>query len=239
MAWEMFDRDGSGGFQICGVDGDALADAPMADLPVACEITIEAQSAAPVALSSSEHDLERVTASLGGRIVATSRTRTSLATLAYLPTDNDASWYSKVSLPTGASISVAPAIDPEWTLFAAARPAGIEEQSMFDFRVRNDLFAASDIGGERPIRHLVVGLTDENVDEFTTSVAAATAVTREPGTEGDPSPWSGLHIADPSDVTQTSWIIRQVAERFGATYDGWGSVVRHGAPAKRKRRWFR
>ncbi|MGB3733723.1 MAG: ribonuclease E inhibitor RraB [Ilumatobacter sp.] len=242
MAWEMFDRDGTGGFRICGVDGELLTDAPLADLPVACEITIEAESAAPVALSSSEYDLERVTTTLVGRIVATSRTRTSLVTLAYLPSDDDADRYSKVSLPKGASVSVAPAIDPEWTLFAAARPVGIEEQSMLDFRVRNQLFAAMDLGGERPIEHVVVGLTDETVDDFTMSVTSATSVVRQPVVEVDAASWRGLHVADPKDVTETSWIIRQIAERFGATYDGWGCPVETGAPAapaKRKRRWFR
>ncbi len=219
---------------------------PWPTFAVACEITIEAESAAPVALSSSEYDLERVTTTLVGRIVATSRTRTSLVTLAYLPSDDDADRYSKVSLPKGASVSVAPAIDPDWTTVRSrVRPVGIEEQSMLDFRVRNQLFAAMDLGGERPIEHVVVGLTDETVDDFTMSVTSATSVVRQPDVEVDAASWRGLHVADPKDVTETSWIIRQIAERFGATYDGWGCPVETGAPAasaaaaKRKWRWFR
>ncbi len=239
MAWELFDRDGGAGFQICGVDSEALSDAPMAPLPVACEITVGAESAAPVALEATERDLERVTVTLGGRIVATARTRTSLTTLVYLPTDDGADGYSKVSLPRGASVSVAPAFDPEWSLFAAVRPVGIEEQSMLDFRVRNQLHAAGDLGGERPIEHIVEGLTDHTLDGFMASVSAAFASVHGEAAGGEVSSWRVTHVADPKDVTESSWMIRQIAERHGATHDGWGCPIVREPEPKRKRRWFR
>ena len=241
MAWEMFDRDGGGGFQICGIDGDALDQAPIAGLPVGCEITVHADSAAPAVLEATEDELKSVTASLDGRIVATSRTRTSLVTLAYLPSDDDADRYSKVSLPRNASVSVAPAIDPAWTLFDRARPVGIEEQSMLDFRVRTELFAADDRGGPRPIEHIVVGLTEKTVDEFMMSVCAAMVDVRGDGEGGEVSSWRVTHVADPKDVTESSWMIRQIAERHGAAYDGWGCPVVSASPPKKKpkRRWFR
>lgn len=241
MAWELFDRDGAVGFQICGVDGRALTAAPIATLPVACEITIGADPASPAALAATERELERVTASLGGTLVATSRMRTALRTLAYLPSDHGAGDFTKISLPKGASVSVAPAVDPNWTLFDSARPHGIEEQSMLDFRVRNQLHQEGDIGGERPIEHVVVGLAGDTVDGFMTSVSAAI-----PGIRGeaetrddDVSPWRLIHDADPKHVTESSWMIRQIAERYGADYDGWSCPVVHSSAPERKRRWFR
>lgn len=239
MVWEMFDRDGAGGFQICGVDGDALAQSPVTSLPVACEITVRADSAAPEMLAATERDIERTTTSLGGRIVATSRTRTTLVTLAYLPSDDDAEWFSKISLPRRASVSVAPAIDPEWTLFERTRPEGIEAQSMLDFRVRSELFAAGDVGGARPIEHVVRGLTPTTTDDFTVSVSAAIADLRRDVAGAEVGSWHGIHVADPKDVTDSSWMIRQIAERFGASYDGWGCAVVTGVEPKRRRGWFR
>ena len=240
MAWELFDRDGAAGFQICGVDGDALTEAPIANLPIACEITVGAESAAPAALEATERDLERVTASLGGSLVATARTRTSLTTLAYLRSDDGADEFTKISLPGSATLSVAPAIDPAWTLFDAARPHGMEEQSMFDFRVRSQLHQAGDTGGERPIEHVVVGLTLDTLDGFMASVSAALASVSGNDNGAGVSPWRVIQAADPKDVTESSWIIRQIAERHDADYDGWGCAVRRDDGAVGKRRgWFR
>ena len=241
MVWELFDRDGAAGFQICGVDSDALADAPISTLPVACEITVSAESAAPSALGDTEHDLEQVTASLDGRLVATARTRTSLTTLTYLPSDEGADRFTGISLPKRASVSVAPAIDPTWTLFDAVRPSGIEEQSMRDFRVRSQLHLAGDRGGPRPIEHTVTGLTENTVDDFMASVSAAFASVRGEAGDVGVGCWNITHVADPKDVTESSWMIRQIAERHGAEYDGWRcEVVGAEAPSsKRKRRWFR
>jgi hypothetical protein len=241
MAWELFDRDGAAGFKICGVDGDALAGAPIATLPIACEISIGAESAAPAVLEATERDLELVTASLGGRLVATARTRTSLTTLVYLPTDSGADGFTRISLPKGATVSVAPAIDPTWSLFVATRPHGIEEQSMLDFRVRNQLHQAGDTGGERPIRHIVTGLTGDTVDDFMGSVSAALVTVRGDAVGDGASPWRLTHVADLKDVTESSWIIRQIGERFGATYDGWGSAVISGTErsVRAGRRLFR
>lgn len=240
MTWELFERDAPG-FQICGVDADALVESPLAALPIACEVTVTAESAAPAALEATERDLTQVAGSLDGRIVATTRTRTSLVTLIYLGSDEDVERFSKISLPSGASISVAPAIDPKWTLFDAARPSGVEEQSMLDFRVRNDLHAAGDVGGERSIDHTVLGLTDETLEDFTMAISVA-----QPGAVGAPhgddiSTWQVTHRADPKDVTESSWMIRQIAERCGAAYDGWRCdvLVDERRRGKGGRSWFR
>lgn len=241
MAWELFDRDDGGGFQICGVDGDALAEAPIASLPVACQVEITAESAAPAALATTEADLERTIASLDGRLVATSRTRTTLTSLVYLPSDDNADRFAALTLPRGASISVGPAIDPEWTLFDQARPRNIEEQSMLDFRVRTQLHEAGDIGGVRPIEHVVTGLSADASTGFATAMSAAFATVTVTPDRGDPSTCTVTCPADPRDVTEASWIIRQIGERFGGTYDGWGCAVVAGSkPAQRSgRRWFR
>ncbi len=221
MAWDLFDRDGDGGFQICGIDSAARIDAPVAALPIGCEITVESTSASPDALAATERDLEAVTASLNGRIVATRRTRTTLTTLSYLPSDDGADRYAAIALPGGASVSVAPAIDPDWTLFASARPSGMEEQSMLDHRVRNGLHAAGDAGGVRTIEHIVSGLVIDRVEAFTTAVESVGVSVTHVASDRI----ALAHEADPTDVTESSWTIRLIAERFGGVYDGWGCTV--------------
>ncbi len=72
--------------------------------------------------------------------------------------------------------------------------------------------------------------------------------------EGDDSTWQVSHESDPNDVTESSWTIRLIAERFGATYAGWhcsivvgevvlgGDVSGEGEAAQSERtgrRWFR
>lgn len=241
MGWELFDRDDASGFQICGVDGDALTEAPIASLPVGCEIEITAESAAPAVLAATEADLERVAASLRGRLVATSRTRTTLTSLVYLPSDDDADWFAKLALPRRASISVGPAIDPDWTLFDQARPRDIEEQSMFDFRVRTQLHEAGDIGGVRSIEHVVTGLAPDAAAAFQAAVSGALASVAVAADPQEPDTYAVTCPADPLDVTESSWIIRQIAERFAGSYDGWGCAVVTGMqrPQRAGRRWFR
>lgn len=251
MAWDLFDRDGDGGVQICGIDADSRVEAPVVALPIGCEVTVEAESASPDALAATERDLAAITVSLNGRIVATRRTRTQFVTLAYLPSDDGAGRYASIALPRGASLSVAPSIDPEWTLFEASRPSGMEEQSLLDYRVRADLHAAGDIGGVRPIEHVVTGLAADRVGAFTTAVETLGVSVAD--VLGDRV---GIaQQADPKDVTETSWTIRLIAERFGGVYDGWGCAVMRGEdPAPRRsaprqprattssgrtRRWFR
>lgn len=254
MSWELFDRDGAGGVAICGVDGAALDEAPVASLPVACEIVIGAESAAPGSLDAAEHDIASVTRELGGRIVATARTRTSLTTLVYLSSDEGAEGYTRITLPRRASVSVAPAIDPDWTLFAAARPIGMEEQSMQDFRVRVRLHESGDVGGVRPIDHVVTGVSEAVAGDVVASIRAVFPSAHAVVDEGDDSTWQVSHQSDPTDVTESSWTIRLIAERFGATYAGWHcEVVRGGdvpgqdvpgedgsaRPERTGRRWFR
>lgn len=243
MSWDLFDRDTASGFEICGVDGAALDEAPVASLPVACEIVINAESAAPAALGAAERDIESVTRELNGRIVATARTRTSLTTLIYLTNDEGAEGYTKITLPRRASVSVAPAIDPDWTLFAAARPRGIEEQSMRDFRLRAQLHESGDIGGVRSIDHVVTEVSEDVADELATSIRAVFP-TAEISADAEDSTLRVSQDADPTDVTESSWTIRLIAERFGAAYAGWRCGVVLGndesaAPKQDVRRWFR
>lgn len=240
VAWDLFDRDGGGGFQICGIDTGSSSEAPVAALPIGCEITVEAESASPDALGATERDLEVITDSLSGRIVATGRTRTKLTTLAYLPSDRDAERYTKIALPAGASVSVAPAIDPDWTLFAAARPSGMEEQSLLDYRVRSELHAAGDNGGVRTIDHVVTGLGAGQFEGFSSAVASI-------GVEVAQVDGERVEItqrADPKDVTETSWTVRLIAERFGGVYEGWRCGVLRDVSAgttstRSRRRWLR
>ncbi len=249
MSWELFDRDGAGGFEICGVDGAALDEAPVASLPVACEVAITAESAAPGSLDAAEHDIASVTRELTGRIVATARTRTSLTTLVYLTSDEGAEGYTRITLPRRASVSVAPAIDPDWTLFAAARPSGIEEQSMRDFRVRARLHESGDVGGVRPIDHVVIGVSETVADELVTSIRAVFPTAQATVDDGDDATWQVSHESDPNDVTESSWTIRMIAERLGATYAGWSCEIVLGVdalgqdeaarPERSGRRWFR
>ncbi|MEP1123900.1 MAG: hypothetical protein ABJH68_08435 [Ilumatobacter sp.] len=256
MAWDLFERVGDGGFQICGIDSDARAEAPVVGLPIGCEVTVESASASPDALATTERDLEAVTASLKGRIVATRRTRTTLTTLSYLPSDDGADRYAAIALTRGASVSVAPAVDPDWTLFASACPSGMEEQSLLDHRVRNGLHAAGDTGGVRAIGHLVSGLSTDRVGSLVAAVESLGVTV----TQVDGGRVEIAHEADPTDVTETSWTIRLISERFGGVYDGWGCAVlrdetsRPKIPARSKpsddhtsrptaagrvRRWFR
>jgi hypothetical protein len=234
MAWELFRRDGADGFEMMGVDGDLLDDAPLAELPLACEITIEAPSTQPEFIASTEAAVEAITAELGGRIAGTSRTATSLWVLVHLPSDEHAVGYTQVPLPAKASVAVAPSHDPDWTVFERLRPVDMEEQSMRDLAVMATLHAAGDVGGVRPIEHVVTGLTDDTVDAFTQAVTGVFPALESARKAGS------LTLAqrgDPADITPDTWTIRQIAERFGATYDGWSSAV--VAPAGRSRPWRR
>lgn len=237
MAWELYRREGAGGLEMIGVDGDLLVDGPVAALPLACEVTIETPSTRPEVLASTETVIERITEELGGRIVGTSRTATRLWVLVHLPGDEHAARFTLIPLPANASVSVAPANDPDWTIFDRIRPVGMEEQSMSDLRVMAGLHAAGDVGGIRPVEHVVTELPDERAASFISAVATIGLAADEPA--------DGTvvlrHEADPSDITQDSWTIRLIAERHGATYGGWGCDVVGGAPARPqpKPKWFR
>jgi hypothetical protein len=236
MAWELFRRDGPDGFEMIGVDGDLLAEAPDPALPLACEITIEAPSTLPEFIAATEAAVDTITDQIGGRVAGTSRTATRLWVLVHLPGDEHAARFTQVPLPAKASVSVAPSRDPEWTIFERVRPVDIEVQSMRDLRVMAELHAVGDTGGVRPIEHVVIGLDPDRSAAF---VRAAGSIGLEPGTvEGDRMILR--HAADPSDITPDSWTLRLIAERHGAVYDGWRcSVV--GAPqaTRSRRRWRR
>jgi hypothetical protein len=236
MAWELFRRDGPDGFEMMGVDGDLLAEAPDPALPLACEITIEAPSTLPEFIAATEAAVDTITDQIGGRVAGTSRTATTLWALIHLPSDEHAERFTQVPLPAKAAVSVAPSRDPEWTIFERVRPVDMEVQSMRDLRAMAELHAAGDTGGIRPIEHLVTGLDPDR------SVAFARAV----GSLGiKPGPLDGdrmilRHEADPSDITPDSWTLRVIAERHGAVYDGWRcDVVGASAPSRSRRRWRR
>ncbi len=106
MAWELFRRHGPEGFQMMGVDGDLLTEAPDVALPLACEITIDAPSPLPEFVAATEAAVNTITEEIGGRVAGTSRTDTSLWILSFLPSDEYAGRFTKVPLPARASVSV-------------------------------------------------------------------------------------------------------------------------------------
>ena len=221
---------------MVGVDGDLLSDAPLVDLPIAVEITIEAPSTLPEFVGSAEATIEKFTAQLGGRLAGTARTATRLWVLVHLPTDDHAARFTEVPLPAKASITVAPAKDPGWTIFERVRPVDMEDQSMRDLAVMAELHAAGDTGGVRRIEHVVTGVEGGRADSLVR--AAGTVGFSVATNDGDRMVL--VHDADPTDITPDSWTLRLIAERHGAIYDGWGCEVR--APlrsTKPKRRWRR
>ena len=233
MAWELFRRDGPDGFQMMGVDGDLLAEAPDHALPLACEVTIDAPSTLPEFIAATEAAMDTITEQIGGRVAGTSRTATGLWVLVYLPSDEHAGRFTQVPLPARASVSVAPSNDPVWTVFERVRPLDIEVQSLRDLRKMAELHAAGDTGGVRTIEHVVSGLAADRHADF---LSAARSIGFEPGpAEGDRMILR--HNADPSDITAESWTLRLIAERHGSVYDGWRcDVVRE---AERRRPWWR
>jgi len=233
MAWELFRRDGPDGFQMMGVDGDLLTEAPDHALPLACEITIEAPSTLPEFVAPTEAAIDTITEEIGGRVAGTSRTATRLWILGYLPSDEHAGRFAQVPLPTNASVSVAPSNDPEWTLFERVRPVDMEEQSMRDLRVMAKLHAAGDTGGVRTIEHVVSGLAADRAAAF---VSAAGSIGFESGPAEDDR-MILRHDGDPSDITAGSWTLRLISERHGAVYEGWECDV--ARPIERRRSWWR
>ena len=239
MSWELFRREAVEGFELVGVESDLLREAPKEGLPLACEITITAPSVQPKDLGDTEDSLDAITVQIGGRIAATVRSSNQLWVLAYLQSDDDAERFTQIPLPRGASVSVAPTRDPDWTIFERAQPVGIEEQSMLDLRVMSQLHEAGDIGGVRQIDHVVVALDASSAEQFVASARSVlgTLEARKQDTET----WVLSAPGDPADITSETWTLRLIAERFGAEYDGWGCAVAGGSePASRsKRRWFR
>lgn len=223
---------------MVGVEGDLLEEAPVASLPVAVELTIQATSTLPDALVRTESAIGVVAEQLGGCIAGTIRGATELWTLVYLPTDQHASRFAEIPLPSGASISVAPTIDPEWTLFEQARPVDMEVQSMLDFRVMSQLHASGDRGGVRRIDHVIVDLSADDVQSFIAAVSSVLGPVESEHDAGANS-WTISHDADPAEITADSWTIRQIAERHRAEYDGWGCPMVDGHEAMgAKRRWW-
>jgi hypothetical protein len=236
MAWELFRRDGGDGFEMVGVDGELLMAAPVAGLPLAVEITIEATSTLPEFIGSAEATIEKITEELGGRIAGTGRTSTRLWILVHLPDDEHAARYTQVPLPARAAITVAPANDPEWTIFDRVRPVEMEEQSMRDLAVMAELHAAGDVGGVRTVEHVVTGLDPERSDSFGRAAATVGFIV----SSSDDNRVVLVHEADPTDITPDSWTLRLIAERHAATYEGWRcEVVRPVRSTRRKGRWRR
>jgi len=220
---------------MVGVDGDLLTEAPLTELPMAIEITIEAPSTLPEFIGSAEATIDKVTTQLRGRVAGTARTATRLWVLVHLPNDQHAERFTQVPLPAKASVSVAPANDPGWTLFERVRPVDMEEQSMRDVAVMAELHAAGDVGGVRSIEHVVTGVDPDQA----ASLGRAAGTVGFTVTTDDGDRMVLRHEADPTDITPDSWTLRLIAERHGAEYDGWGcAVVASPSPAPR-RRWRR
>ena len=241
MAWELFKRD-TNGYEVVGVDGELLEHAPVDALPIACEVTIDASSALPDALGETEMALEQVAAAVGGRIAATVRSETRLWTLMALASNERVAEFATIPLPSGASIDVAPTRDPDWTIFDRVRPVGMEQQSLDDLRVVRALHDAGDVGGVRRIDHQVVGLPADQYDGFVTAVGSLGFRATVTDDVAGAMSVEVQHEADPTQLTADSWTLRQIAERHGGCYDGWGcAVVRADAssPERRRRGWFR
>lgn len=234
MGWELFRRDSVDGFEMVGVEGDLLTEAPLDGFPIAVEISVAANSTLPESLSATEQAIASMTERLGGVIAGTVRSARSLWTLVHLPTDEEARQLSDIPLPPGGSLVVSPAVDPDWTIFGLVRPVGIEEQSMSDLRVMSAMHARGDRGGVRRIVHVVTGLDDERSASFTSALESLGFDVRRDG--GDSVEL--LHEADPAHVTDDAWTIRQIAERHGATYDGWSCPVAGDEAAGGRRRWW-
>jgi regulator of RNase E activity RraB len=240
MAWKLFRREGSGELEMIGVDADLFDEAPVADLPLAVEVTIEASSTLPEFIGSAEATMDAITQRARGRIVGTSRRATQLWVLVYLPGDESAAEYTQIPLPARASVSVAPSNDPQWTLFDRVRPVDREHQSMLDLAVMAGLHAAGDTGGDRDIEHVVTGLDADAAERFAAAVSSVVGpaeIEREDAHADGGATIVVRHRGDPADVTDETWTIRQIAERHGATYDGWGCAVLQPYASKR-RTWF-
>lgn len=237
MGWELFRRDSADGFELVGVDGDLLIEAPLERLPIAVEISVAATSTLPESLPATEQAIASTTDRLGGVIAGTVRRANSLWTLVHLATDDGARQFSDIALPAGGSLVVAPAVDPDWRIFEQVRPVGVEEQSMFDLRVMASLHAEGDRGGARRIVHVVTGLADDRSASFASAIESLGFEVRP----GDEHVVELIHDADPAHITDDTWTVRQIAERHDASYDGWSCAVVGGERADRsggRGRWW-
>ena len=231
MGWELFRRD-THGYEVVGVDGDLLIEAPLPEYPVACEVIVDAPSALPNVLSETETALEQVVAAVRGRLAATVRSHHRLWNLIALPSEEPADEFGTLPLSDKAKITVVPTRDPDWTIFEGIRPVGIEQQSMEDLRIVRNLHDDGDSGCSRQILHVAHDLVDGEVQPF---VASMISLGYRTEVEADELGVLVIHNSEPSEVTPDSWTIRQVARRHGGRYDGWRCEVIRTPP---KKRWF-
>lgn len=236
MAWEAFTRSVGGGSVIVSVDASLLDEAPIEALPVAVEVTIAVESSASGSTAEAEAGIEAIVQQqLAGRMVGRIQDRVEVWSLAYVPSDDRVDRLMSVPYPKHASVTVAPANDPAWTLFDRVRPVEMEQQSLLDHRVFRAMIDERDTGESRAIEHVVTDLDPARVDEFVGSVSAlGHVVTPQPD-----GAIQVLHEGQPFLVTDDAWTIRLIAERLGGTYVGWNVELGRGGTANPKRRWFR
>ena len=224
MGWDLFPRWSERGFEMVGLADDLLDAAPIASLPVEVEVVVDAPSALPDALGATERELAKRTVQAGGRVAATVRSDRRLRTKLRLPAGSDdaVDRIRAVEAPRRATISVHVTHDPEWTRFDEIRPVEMETQALLDHRVLAELFDAGDVGGPRTIEHVVSDIGADRLGDFMESMlrlglAAIASSTADP----ERTSATVRHELDPSEVTPDAWTIRTIAERVGATYEGW------------------
>lgn len=241
MGWSGFQRDVAGSVQLIGIE-DALLDRyPVAGLAYAYEIVLNGRSVAPEEVAPTELAIRRLAEGLSGFVVATLRSRRRLVTHVYLSSAEHAEAFAAVPRPRRVSIEVRVEFDPAWEQFALVRPRGVEVQSMEDFAVLGALLEAGDTGRARPIRHSVVGVADDAAAGFLAAIEQlGVSIDYLPSLAGDVECSAVItHDSAPSDVTPLAWLVRGVAERFGARYGGWSCELvtdRPTAPVRRPHR---
>lgn len=167
---------------------------------------------------------------LGGRYLGHRRVAAWTFVVGYLP----ALPSSPVQVD-GADISVT--TDPEWTVFAdLLAPSPRDGQAIADTRVFAELVAiGDDVSQPRLVSHHVAMPDNATRDEFIVEMDTAGFETsldadgRLTVTRTEPV------FVGPGGISDTTWFVRQQAERRGGSYDGWGAAPAGGA----LRRWWR
>lgn len=229
MSWVLFRTERDSTFALVGFDSELSERAPLAELPFACEVTISAPSVGPHDLPGVDDAIDAAAARLGGVVAATIRRPGRMWVLVHLPSEEGARSFETIPVIDG-SVTATVTRDPGWTLFDRARPVGMEVQAVDDFTVWSQLIAEGDTGGVRPIDHYLTGLGAVDVEALTQSLGSVGFVVEQLTLDDGSDVLVAAHDADPADITPDSWTIRQIAERFGATYDGWGSPVVRPTP---------